>query len=149
MDGAQIMIAMVLIISMSVIVVMNIIIMFIIIACFQWCMWKGALSRPILVSGNSPTSDCETIYYVHTWEDNNRTSWHEKSKASEMSITMECVARRQSRQRKIQNKHRKNCECCPVSQLIDRKQRLSLIQVLNCQYCNQCLKCHKSLGSLL
>ena len=42
-------------------------------------------------------------------------------------------------------KHRKNCECCPVSQLIDRKQRLLLIQVLNCQYCNQCLKCHKSL----
>ena len=38
-------------------------------------------------------------------------------------------------------KHRKNCECCPVSQLIVRKQRLSWIQVLNCLYCNQCLKC--------
>ena len=41
-------------------------------------------------------------------------------------------------------KHRKNCECCPVSQLIVRKQRLSWIQVLNCQNCNQCLKCHLS-----
>ena len=43
-------------------------------------------------------------------------------------------------------KHRKNCECCPVSQLIVRYQRLSWIQVLNCQNCNQCLKCHKSPG---
>ena len=33
-------------------------------------------------------------------------------------------------------KHRKNCECCPVS---DNKD----CQVLNCQNCNQCLKCHK------
>ena len=41
-------------------------------------------------------------------------------------------------------KHRKNCECCPVSQLIVIQQRLSWIQVLNCQNCNQCLKCHKS-----
>ena len=46
-------------------------------------------------------------------------------------------------------KHRKNCECCPVSQLIVRKQRLSWIQVLNCQNCSQCLKCQKSLGLLL
>ena len=38
-------------------------------------------------------------------------------------------------------KHRKNCECCPVSQLIVRTQRLSWIQVLNCQIYNQCLKC--------
>ena len=45
----------------------------------------------------------------------------------------------------VNYKHRKNCECCPVSQLIVRKQRLLLIYVLNCQYCNQCLKCHKSL----
>ena len=45
-------------------------------------------------------------------------------------------------------KHRKKCECCPVSLLIVREQRLSRIQVLNCQKCNQCLKCHKSLGSL-
>ena len=46
-------------------------------------------------------------------------------------------------------KHRKNCKCCPVSQLIVRSQRLSWIQVLNCQNCSQCLKCHKSLGLLL
>ena len=43
-------------------------------------------------------------------------------------------------------KHRKNWECCPVSQLIVRYQRLSWIQVLNCQNCYQCLKCHKSPG---
>ena len=41
-------------------------------------------------------------------------------------------------------KHRKNCECCPVSPLIVRQQRLSWIQVLNCRNRNQCLKCHKS-----
>ena len=41
-------------------------------------------------------------------------------------------------------KHRKNCKCCPVSQLIVRWQILSGIQVLNCQNCYQCLKCHKS-----
>ena len=35
---------------------------------------------------------------MYTREKTIRTSWHEKSKASEMSITMECVARRQSRQ---------------------------------------------------
>ena len=43
-------------------------------------------------------------------------------------------------------KHRKNCKCCPVSQLIVRLQWLSWIQDLNCQNCNQCLKCHKSPG---
>ena len=46
-------------------------------------------------------------------------------------------------------KHRKNCECCPVSLLIVRWQRLPWIQVLNCQNFNQCLKGHKSLGLLL
>ena len=34
-------------------------------------------------------------------------------------------------------KHRKNCECSPVSQLIVRQQRLTLIQVLNCHYYNK------------
>ena len=43
-------------------------------------------------------------------------------------------------------KHHKNCECCPVSLLIVRWQRLSWIQVLHCRNCNQCLKCHESLG---
>ena len=36
--------------------------------------------------------------------------------------------------------HRKNCECCPVSLLIVRSQRLSWIQILNCHHCP---KCHK------
>ena len=36
----------------------------------------------------------------------------------------------------LKEKHRKNCECCPVSLLIVRQQRLSWIQVLNCQNCN-------------
>ena len=38
------------------------------------------------------------------------------------------------------NKHCKNCEFCPVSLSIVRLQRLSWIQVLHCQNCNQCLK---------
>ena len=45
----------------------------------------------------------------------------------------------------LSTKHRKNCECCPVSLLIVRKQRMSWIQVLNCQNSNQCLNCQKSL----
>ena len=32
-------------------------------------------------------------------------------------------------------KHCKNCECCPVSLLIVKQQRLSWIQGLNCQNC--------------
>ena len=32
-------------------------------------------------------------------------------------------------------KHRKNCECCPVL----------WFQVINCQNCNKCLKCHTSI----
>ena len=45
------------------------------------------------------------------------------------------------------NKHRKNCECCPVSLLIVRRQRLSCIQVLNCQNWNYlCVKYHKDEG---
>ena len=44
------------------------------------------------------------------------------------------------------NKHCKNCECCPVSLLIVRRQRLLWIQGLNFQNYNQCPKCHKSLG---
>ena len=41
-------------------------------------------------------------------------------------------------------KHRKNCKCCQMSLLIVKKQRLSWIQVLNCQNSNQCLNCQKS-----
>ena len=44
-------------------------------------------------------------------------------------------------------KHRKNWECCPVSLLIVRSSRLSWIQILNFQNCNQCLKCHMSFYS--
>ena len=43
-------------------------------------------------------------------------------------------------------KHRKNCECCPVSLLNVRLQILSTIKVLNWQNCSQCLKCHNSLA---
>ena len=46
----------------------------------------------------------------------------------------------------IRIKNRKNWECCPVSLLIIRSQRLSWIQVINYKNCNQCLKGHKSLG---
>ena len=46
----------------------------------------------------------------------------------------------------LKKKHRKNCECCPVSFLIVRWQKLSWIQVLTCQNCDRCVKSHKSLG---
>ena len=42
-------------------------------------------------------------------------------------------------------KHRKNCECCPVSLLIVRKQRMSLIHALDCQNSNRCLNCQNYL----
>ena len=62
-----------------------------------------------------------------------------------IKVTTPATARRRTT---IKAKHRKNCECCPLSQLIVRQQRLSWIQLLNCQNCNQCLKCHKSLDCL-
>ena len=50
-------------------------------------------------------------------------------------------------------KHRKNCECCPRHSLFKGHNVIVNIVVLNCQKCNQCLKCqvsgHKSLGLLL
>ena len=49
-------------------------------------------------------------------------------------------------------KHRKNCECCPRHSLFKGHNVIVNIVVLNCQKCNQCLKCqvsgHKSLGLL-
>ena len=49
-------------------------------------------------------------------------------------------------------KHRKNCECCPGHSLFKGHNVNVNIVVLNCQKCNQCLKCqvsgHKSLGLL-
>ena len=43
----------------------------------------------------------------------------------------------------MDGRHRKNCECCPVSLLIVRSERLSWIQVLNCQnrFLNIILSC--------
>ena len=52
----------------------------------------------------------------------------------------------------IFKKHRKNCECCPRHSLFKGQNVIVNIVVLNCQKCNQCLKCqvsaHKSLGLL-
>ena len=49
-------------------------------------------------------------------------------------------------------KHCKNCECCPRHSLFKGHNVNVNIAVLNCQKCNQCLKCqvlgHKSLGLL-
>ena len=47
--------------------------------------------------------------------------------------------------RQIMKKHRKNCECCPVSLLIVRSQWLSWSQVLNCLKCRKIhTPCHVS-----
>ena len=48
--------------------------------------------------------------------------------------------------KKEKRKYRNKCKCCPVSLSIVRSQRLPLIRILNCRNCNQCLKCHESLG---
>ena len=41
-------------------------------------------------------------------------------------------------------KHRKNCECCHHHSLFKGLNVIVHIVVLNCQKCNQCLKCHVS-----
>ena len=43
-----------------------------------------------------------------------------------------------------QLKHRKNCECCHHHSLFKGHNVIVHIVVLNCQKCNQCLKCHVS-----
>ena len=42
------------------------------------------------------------------------------------------------------NKHRKNCECCHHRSLFKGHNVNVNIVVLNCQKCNQCLKCQVS-----
>ena len=53
---------------------------------------------------------------------------------------------------RIRFKHRKNCECCPRHSLFKGHNVIVNIVVLNCQKCNQCLKCqvsgHESQGLL-
>ena len=44
----------------------------------------------------------------------------------------------------IRLKHRKNCECCHHHSLFKGHNVIVHIVVLNCQKCNQCLKCHVS-----
>ena len=41
-------------------------------------------------------------------------------------------------------KHRKNCECCPCHSLFNGHKVIVYVVVLNCQQCNQCLKCQVS-----
>ena len=41
-------------------------------------------------------------------------------------------------------KHRKNCECCHHHSLFKGHNVIVHIVVLNCQKCNQCLKCGKN-----
>ena len=52
--------------------------------------------------------------------------------------------------RTLFKKHRKNCECCPRPSFFKGHNVIVNVIVLNCQKCNQCLKCqvsgHKSLG---
>ena len=43
-------------------------------------------------------------------------------------------------------RHRKNCECRPLSPPVVGQQRLSWILILNCKNYNQCLNCYKSVG---
>ena len=44
----------------------------------------------------------------------------------------------------IEKKHRKNCECCHHHSIFKGHNVIVHIVVLNCQKCNQCLKCHVS-----
>ena len=81
-----------------------------------------------------------------------KVSAHKSIHMTKLSMKfLECTGQRWARRglsntsKECQKKHCKNCKCCPASLLIVRQQRLSWIQVLNCQNCNQCLKGHKSL----
>ena len=65
---------------------------------------------------------------------------------------MHCTSKKYHQQIGISKKHRKNCECCPRHSVFKGHNEIVNIVVLNCQKCNQCLKCqvsaHKSLGLL-
>ena len=71
--------------------------------------------------------------------------WLCKTKCGGKSESVTIIMRRYK-------KHRKNCECCPRHSLFKGHNVNVNIVVLNCQKCDQCLKCqvssHKSLGLL-
>merc|ERR1712051_50630 len=45
---------------------------------------------------------------------------------------------------RFKKKHRKNCECCHHHSVFKGHNAIVHIVVLNCQKCNQCLKCQVS-----
>ena len=63
-----------------------------------------------------------------------------------------CLIIRQNLRCVLLQKHHKSCECCPRHSLFKGHNVIVNIVVLNCQKCDQCLKCqvsgHKSLGLL-
>ena len=116
----------------------------------QCCLSKSIKSRPnnalMLNKDIGSSTDCENLSHYDDWHNRGilpfcQTRIDQKPENWKLKQT-------EKENRKLITKHHKNCECCPVSLLIVRSQRLSWIQVLNCQNCSQCLKTHKSLGSL-
>ena len=102
-------------------------IIFIIRHNFTLLNWKPVPSRPVSGLNFNLVTTANTVY-------GNLCFWQEFSFLLGLSGG------------RMVKKHGKNYECCPVSLVIVRSQRLSWIQVLNCQNWNQCLKGHKSLG---
>ena len=86
--------------------------------CFQWCMWKSALSVPILLSGKLGNLWLQdNILCTHVRRQPTKaseqywTSCHEKSKASKMSTWNQSVANvKQIHIRNTTKKHYKNSD---------------------------------------
>ena len=109
---------------------------------FQVWSWSPKI-QPSNLAGPS-ISPKETLCF--SWTSLHRPfEWIQTSLGSPFLIETSQLCWRSS-----EEKHRKNCECCPRHSLIRGHNVIVNIVVLNCQKCNQCLKCqvsyHKSLG---
>ena len=108
-----------------------------------WDMWKV---RPLesVLSGNFSKflKCCERLSHLHFVE------LIQSNGLVNLTHLVQCTITKSS----SHGKHRKNCEWCPRHSLFKGYNVNVNIVVLNCQKCNQCLKCqvsgHKSLGLL-
>ena len=68
----------------------------------------------------------------------NTGKWYQAQKNFDSQMKFELLSA------SLSEKHRKNCECCHHHSLFKGHNVIVHIVVLNCQKCNQCLKCHVS-----
>ena len=100
-----------------------------------WPMFSGGVWR---FSGNERShagqSPCQELHVQVLWKGKIVLN---QNYISETDLSTVCITN-------IKYKHRKNCECCPCHSLFKGHKVIVSIVVLNCQHCNQCLKCQAS-----